>query len=161
MTETAPEEIYFVPVVALGADGQAIAPVPPARLSGLVEAYVHALDCPCRGWPPAPFEHVYGWSRDPETYIGNLMRQDGATKAELAAGLGPEPLTAVGRLYGSAPTATVLMPIPEQDRRRHRCGERCVCPADGKPMLYAPARGVHACQDPECKYAHPDGDDHG
>jgi hypothetical protein len=38
---------------------------------------------------------------------------------------------------------------------RHRCDEGCVCPADGLPMVYAPAHGLHACQDPDCDYAHP------
>jgi hypothetical protein len=36
----------------------------------------------------------------------------------------------------------------------HRCDEDCVCPADGKPLLYAPARNEHACQDPDCEHAH-------
>jgi hypothetical protein len=48
--------------------------------------------------------------------------------------------------------------VPEAERRRHRCCERCVCPADGKPMHYAPSTGQHACQDPDCEYAHPKGD---
>lgn len=39
----------------------------------------------------------------------------------------------------------------------HRCDEACVRPADGLPMLYAPAWGQHACQDPECEHAHPTG----
>jgi hypothetical protein len=49
-------------------------------------------------------------------------------------------------------------PTPEPERRTHRCGERCTCPAGGKPMYYAPSTGQHACQDPDCEYAHPDGD---
>lgn len=43
----------------------------------------------------------------------------------------------------------------------HTCGERCVCPIHGTPLLYAPAQDEHACQDPDCKHAHgivePDG----
>jgi hypothetical protein len=33
--------------------------------------------------------------------------------------------------------------------------EACACPADGLPMVYAPAHGLHACQDPGCEHAHP------
>lgn len=52
-------------------------------------------------------------------------------------------------------------PVPERvevtyERAAHRCDERCVCRADGKPMYYAPSTGQHACQDPNCRYAHPD-----
>jgi hypothetical protein len=38
---------------------------------------------------------------------------------------------------------------------RRRCDESCACPADGRPMYYAPRTGLHACQDPDCDYAHP------
>lgn len=31
------------------------------------------------------------------------------------------------------------------------------CPACGLPMWYAPSTGQHACQDPDCEYAHPEG----
>lgn len=44
--------------------------------------------------------------------------------------------------------------LPPAKRHSHRCDERCACPVDGKPMLYWPAGGEHACQDPECRYAH-------
>lgn len=47
--------------------------------------------------------------------------------------------------------------LPE--RRIHRCDERCLCPADGLPMWYAPSTGQHACQDPDCAHAHPGGGD--
>lgn len=46
--------------------------------------------------------------------------------------------------------------IAEPERRRHRCDERCTCPADGKPMFYAPSQAVHACVDPDCRYARPE-----
>lgn len=36
----------------------------------------------------------------------------------------------------------------------HQCDGECVCPLDGKPLLYAPASGEHACQDPDCANAH-------
>lgn len=48
--------------------------------------------------------------------------------------------------------------VPESKRRMHRCDERCTCPADGRPMFYAPSTGQHACQNPNCAYAHLDGD---
>lgn len=35
----------------------------------------------------------------------------------------------------------------------HRCDDECVCPLDGKPLLYAPASDQHACQDPDCTNA--------
>lgn len=46
----------------------------------------------------------------------------------------------------------------ESERRAHRCDERCACPGDGLPLFYAPSTGRHACQDPCCEHAHPDGD---
>lgn len=48
--------------------------------------------------------------------------------------------------------------VPESQRGTHHCDERCTCPADGRPMFYAPSTGEHACQDPDCAYARPDGD---
>lgn len=36
----------------------------------------------------------------------------------------------------------------------HQCDDECVCPLDGKPLLYAPASNEHACQDPDCANAH-------
>ena len=45
--------------------------------------------------------------------------------------------------------------VPEPQRHHHRCDERCLCPADGLPMWYAPSSGQHACQDPDCVYARP------
>lgn len=44
--------------------------------------------------------------------------------------------------------------LPADERRSHRCDNRCVCPIDVKPMFYSAAEGVHACQDPECQFAH-------
>jgi hypothetical protein len=61
-----PFHAYFLPVVPLNEHGEAIAPVPPAHLSGLVEVYVHlpsACECWERRRPMS--EHVYVWSRDP------------------------------------------------------------------------------------------------
>lgn len=40
------------------------------------------------------------------------------------------------------------------DQTPHRCDEGCVCPVDGKPLLYWPVGGHHACQDPDCSNAH-------
>ena len=36
----------------------------------------------------------------------------------------------------------------------HRCDDECVCPRHGTPMIYAPARDDHACQDVNCPYGH-------
>jgi hypothetical protein len=36
----------------------------------------------------------------------------------------------------------------------HRCDDECVCPIDGKPLIYWPAGNQHACQDPDCVNAH-------
>jgi len=58
-------------------------------------------------------------------------------------------------IYGPLELASRL--IPEPGRRAHRCDERCTCPADGLPMFYAPLTGQHACQNPDCGYAHPEG----
>lgn len=41
--------------------------------------------------------------------------------------------------------------IPDE---HHRCDERCVCPLDGKPLLWSPAFRMHACSDRSCKNAH-------
>ncbi len=40
------------------------------------------------------------------------------------------------------------------DILRHSCDERCTCPRHGTPLIYWPAGDDHACQDPECEYAH-------
>ncbi len=37
---------------------------------------------------------------------------------------------------------------------KHTCTERCVCPEDGKPLIYWPAGDEHACQDVDCRYGH-------
>jgi hypothetical protein len=39
-------------------------------------------------------------------------------------------------------------------RRTRRCGDACWCPVHGTPLYYWPAGGLHACQDPNCRYAH-------
>ena len=36
----------------------------------------------------------------------------------------------------------------------HRCDDECVCPIDGKQLIYWPAGDQHACQDPDCVNAH-------
>jgi|GEM_PF-6757482 len=59
------------------------------------------------------------------------------------------------RIYG--PLDLALTTVPEAERRTHRCDESCACPADGLPMIYAPSIGQHACQNPDCEYAHPEG----
>jgi hypothetical protein len=38
--------------------------------------------------------------------------------------------------------------------RLHRCDDRCVCPTDGLPLIYARSAGQHACQLADCEYAH-------
>ena len=40
------------------------------------------------------------------------------------------------------------------DMTPHRCDDACVCPVDGKPLLYSATLDQHACQDPECRNAH-------
>lgn len=37
---------------------------------------------------------------------------------------------------------------------KHRCTARCVCPADGKPLLYWAKGDEHACLDADCRYGH-------
>jgi hypothetical protein len=39
-------------------------------------------------------------------------------------------------------------------RRTRQCGDACWCPVHGTPLYYWPAGGLHACQDPNCRYAH-------
>lgn len=34
------------------------------------------------------------------------------------------------------------------------CGDECVCPVHGTPLIYWPARDDHACQDANCRYGH-------
>lgn len=36
----------------------------------------------------------------------------------------------------------------------HQCDDRCICPIHHTPMLYSRAQNEHACQDPNCQYAH-------
>jgi hypothetical protein len=36
----------------------------------------------------------------------------------------------------------------------HKCSDECVCPRDGKPLIYWPAGDDHACQDSSCYYGH-------
>lgn len=38
-------------------------------------------------------------------------------------------------------------------RTWHRCDEACICPLDGKPLIYSPCWDRHACQDPGCANA--------
>lgn len=68
---------------------------------------------------------------------------------------------AAGRDVGATPflkdvLGAVAAHVPGPERRAHRCDESCTCPGDGLPMFYAPSTGRHACQDPDCAYAHPE-----
>lgn len=98
-------------------------------------------------------------------------RQTPAEIAEMAraAGFGPVPGRVEVTYMAAWPASRRLRELdtwpewptilPVAERRAHRCDERCTCPVDGKPMLYWPAGGEHACQDPECRYAHGGEDD--
>ena len=35
---------------------------------------------------------------------------------------------------------------------RHVCGDDCVCPIHGTPLIYSPAGDDHACQDVSCEH---------
>lgn len=60
--EKVPDRIHFQPVVALGEDGEALAPVPPGWLRGPNDTYVHhPTGCPCHGMMSGPVEHLYVW----------------------------------------------------------------------------------------------------
>jgi hypothetical protein len=48
----------------------------------------------------------------------------------------------------------VVNPTSREPADRHTCDEQCVCPLDGKPLLYAPGWRAHACPDPVCPNAH-------
>jgi hypothetical protein len=73
-----PRCIHFQHVVALGEDGETLAPIAPGRLRELNDIYVHhPLDCPCHGSMGGLVEHVYVW---PET----LYEQIG-TRSEVGA----------------------------------------------------------------------------
>lgn len=41
-------------------------------------------------------------------------------------------------------------------REQHHCDDRCVCLCHDPPLplLYSRHFGTHACQDPECEFAH-------
>lgn len=36
----------------------------------------------------------------------------------------------------------------------HRCGDRCICPIHETPLIYAPGKDDHACQDVDCVHGH-------
>lgn len=36
----------------------------------------------------------------------------------------------------------------------HTCTARCVCPVHQTRLVYSPLHDDHACQDPDCVYAH-------
>lgn len=36
----------------------------------------------------------------------------------------------------------------------HRCDQSCRCPVHETPLLYNEAKQQHACQDPQCEFAH-------
>ena len=42
---------------------------------------------------------------------------------------------------------------PERPPESHRCDETCVCPVHNTPLLWARSQRLHACQDPDCRYA--------
>lgn len=74
--EAVPGRIHFQAVVALGDDGETLAPVPPRRLRELNDTYVHhPLDCPCHGTMRGDVEHVCVW---PQT-----LREQMAKRPEL------------------------------------------------------------------------------
>ena len=73
------------------------------------------------------------------------------------AGLSPElPQNACDRCCsgpaGERRCQTVSMTFDSDGA--HRCDGRCVCPEHGTPLFYWPNGDDHACQDPECEYAH-------
>jgi hypothetical protein len=35
----------------------------------------------------------------------------------------------------------------------HQCDDGCVCPVHQTPLFWWPSGKLHACQDPECRYA--------
>ncbi|MCZ0983922.1 hypothetical protein O1L60_44980 [Streptomyces diastatochromogenes] len=39
-------------------------------------------------------------------------------------------------------------------RTLHQCDELCRCPVHGTALYFAPASNLHACQNPNCRYAH-------
>lgn len=45
-----------------------------------------------------------------------------------------------------------MPPMPELER--HRCDERCVCPDHHTQLWWGASQSLHACQDPDCRYAH-------
>jgi len=50
--------------------------------------------------------------------------------------------------------ATLGRPTSDVRPFSHRCDDRCVCPADGLPLLYGRSADQHACQLPDCENAH-------
>jgi hypothetical protein len=36
----------------------------------------------------------------------------------------------------------------------HLCDDRCICPVHDTPMWYSRSCDDHACQDPDCVFAH-------
>lgn len=36
----------------------------------------------------------------------------------------------------------------------HKCDDGCVCPIHGTALFYNRLHNEHACQDPDCEYAH-------
>lgn len=69
---TVPDQIHFQYVVALGDNGETLAPVPPHHLRELSDTYVHhPLDCPCGGTRRGLWEHTYIW---PETLYEQMAK---------------------------------------------------------------------------------------
>lgn len=74
--DTVPERIHFQYVVALGENGETLAPVPPEQLPELNDTYLHhPLDCPCHGSMGGLVEHVYVW---PETLHEQVAKASAA-----------------------------------------------------------------------------------
>lgn len=38
--------------------------------------------------------------------------------------------------------------------KQHKCDDRCMCPIHGIAMHYSPSSDTHACQNPDCEFAH-------
>jgi len=114
--EKVPERIYFQAVVALGEDGETLAPVPGTRLRELTDVYVHhPLDCACHGTMRGLVEHTYVW---PET-LHEQMAMQGVANPVAASG------------YPSG------IPRDDQDADGARCPHR---PGDGvSPQSVRPA----------------------
>lgn len=95
-----PEHIHFQYVVALGDDGDTLAPVPPHRLRELSDTYVHhPFDCPCCGTMRGVVEHVYVW---PETLHKQIARRGEIGAGPVPAAYYPDPIPREDQDYDGA-----------------------------------------------------------